>query len=60
VRTKLKNIIPSIWIKKIKLKINKTFIKRQRKKKLEIQRIGTKLKNIILGKLGLNVEIENK
>jgi hypothetical protein len=31
-----------------------------KEKKLEIQRIGTKLKNIILGKLGLNVEIENK
>jgi len=59
VRTKLKNIIPSIWMKKWNWKPIKV-LQKDKEKKLEIQRIGIKLKNIILGKLGLNVEIENK
>ena len=40
----------------MKLKINKNFTKEPRKK-LEIPRIKTKLKNIIFGKLGFNDEI---
>jgi hypothetical protein len=43
----------------MKLKINKTFTKR-RTKKLKIQRMRTKLENIIFDKLRLNDEIENK
>jgi hypothetical protein len=42
----------------MKLKTNKTFTKRPKKKK-EIQRMRNKLKNIIFGKLGLNDEIKN-
>jgi len=44
---------------KMKLKTNKIFTKRQRKK-LKIKRIRTKLKIIIFGKLSLNDEIESK
>jgi hypothetical protein len=44
----------------MKLKINKTFTKRLEQKKLKIQRMRTKLENIILDKLRLNDEIENK
>jgi hypothetical protein len=56
-RTKLKNIKPSIWIegwnwKPIKL------LQIYQGKKLEIQRIRTKLKNIIFVKLGFKDEIE--
>jgi hypothetical protein len=56
-RTKLKNIKPSIWIegwnwKPIKL------LQIYQDKKLEIQRIRTKLKNIIFVKLGFKDEIE--
>jgi hypothetical protein len=59
IRTKLKNIIPSIWIegwngKSIKL------LQRSQRKKLEIKRIRTRLENIIFGKLELKDEIENK
>jgi hypothetical protein len=43
----------------MKLKTNKIFTKRQRKK-LKIKRIRTKLKIIIFGKLSLNDEIESK
>jgi hypothetical protein len=43
----------------MKLKTNKTFTKRPRKK-IEIQRMRTELENIIFGNLGLNDEIENK
>jgi hypothetical protein len=38
----------------MKLKTNKTFTKRVKEKKIEIERIRTKLKNIIFGKLRLN------
>ena len=49
------NITNLNW--KIKLKTNKTFTKRPRKK---IQRMRTKLEYIIFGDLRLNDEIENK
>jgi hypothetical protein len=59
IRTKLENIIPSIWIewwnwKPIKL------LQRSQRKKLEIKRIKTKLENIIFDKLELKDEIKNK
>jgi hypothetical protein len=38
----------------MKLKTNKTFTKRVKEKKIEIERIRTKLKNIIFDKLRLN------
>jgi hypothetical protein len=45
----------------MKLKINKTFTKKAKKKKLEIKRIRIKLKKKIrYVKLGLKDEIENK
>jgi len=58
-RTKLKNIIPSIWIewwnwKSLKLLWN------DKKKKLEIQTMKTTLENIIFGKVILKDKIENK
>ena len=58
IRTKLENIMPSIWIewwnwKSIKL------LQMSQGKKVEIQ-MRTKLENIIYGKLRLNDEIENK
>jgi hypothetical protein len=43
----------------MKLKTNKMFSKRQRKK-IKIKIIRTKLENIIFSKLGLNDDIENK
>jgi hypothetical protein len=43
----------------MKLKTNKIFTKGS-SKKLEIQRIGMKLKNLIFDKLRLNDKIENK
>jgi len=44
----------------MKLKINKTFIKTPRHKKIKIQKIRTKLKNIIFSKLEFNCKIKNK
>jgi len=46
------NIINLNWM--MKLKTNKTFTKRVKEKKIEIERIRTKLKNIIFDKLRLN------
>jgi len=43
----------------MKLKTNKSFTKSQGKK-LEIQRMKTKLKNIIFGKMGFKDDIKNK
>ena len=51
------NIVNLNW--KMKLKTNKMFSKRQRKK-IKIKIIRTKLENIIFSKLGLNDDIENK
>jgi hypothetical protein len=59
VRTKLKNIIPSISIERWNWKPIKLLQKNQGKK-LETQRIRTKLENIIFDKLGFNYEIKNK
>jgi len=59
IRTKLKNMISSIWIEEWNWKQIKLFTKRPRKK-IEIQRMRTELENIIFGNLGLNDEIENK
>jgi hypothetical protein len=50
------NIINLNWM--MKLKTNKTFTKWSRKK-IEIQKIKTKLKNIIFGILGLKDKIKN-
>jgi hypothetical protein len=58
-RTKLKNIIPSIWIEWWNWKSLKLLWK-DKKKKLEIQTMKTTLKNIIFGKLILKDKIENK
>jgi putative component of toxin-antitoxin plasmid stabilization module len=44
----------------MKLKTNETFTKWLRKKKLEIQKIRSKLESIIFGKLGLKDAIKNK
>jgi len=43
---------------KIKLKTTKTFTKRLREKKLEIQRIRTTLKNMIFGKLNWIIKLK--
>jgi hypothetical protein len=45
-RTKLKNIIPSIWIVEKKSKTNKTFTKGQGEK-LKIKKMRINLENII-------------
>ena len=44
----------------IKLKTNRTFIKKPRKKIKNQKNEETKLENIIFGKLKLNDKIENK
>ena len=54
---KLKNIILSIWIKWWNWKPIK-ILQNNQEKKLKIQRIRIKLKNIIFGKLRFNDEIE--
>jgi hypothetical protein len=54
---KLKNIILSIWIKWWNWKPIK-LLQNNQEKKLKIQRIRIKLKNIIFGKLRFNDEIE--
>jgi hypothetical protein len=59
IRTKLKNIIPSIWIESWNCKPI-SVSKKDQGKKLEIQIMRAKLKNIIFGKLEFNDEIENK
>jgi hypothetical protein len=58
-RTKLKNIIPSIWIEWWNWKSLKLLWK-DKKKKLEIQTMKTTLENIIFGKVILKDKIENK
>jgi hypothetical protein len=58
-RTKFKKIIYHKFGLKNKIKKNKTFTKRLRKK-LEIKRIRTYLKKIIYDILALKDEIENK
>jgi hypothetical protein len=54
---KLKNIILSIWIKWWNWKPIK-LLQNNQEKKLKIQRIRIKLKNIIFGKLRFSDEIE--
>jgi len=58
-RTKLENIILSIWIDGKNWKSLK-FLQKNQGKKLEIQRIRTTLENIIFDKFRLNNEIKNK
>jgi hypothetical protein len=58
-RTKLKNIILSIWIEWWNWKSLKLLWK-DKKKKLEIQTMKTTLENIIFGKVILKDKIENK
>ena len=43
---------------KMKLKTTKTFTKRLKEKKLEIQRIRTTLKNMIFGKLNWMIKLK--
>jgi hypothetical protein len=50
------NTIKLNWM--MKLKTTKIFTKWSRKKKLKIQKIRTKLENVIFGKLRLKDEIE--
>ena len=58
-RIKLEKIISTIWIDRWNWKpIN--FLQKSQGKKLKIQRIRTKLKNIIFDKLKFKDEIENK
>jgi len=59
IRTKLKNIISSIWIEWWNYTPIK-FLQKDQIKKWEIQKIKNKLENMIFGKLGFNDEIENK
>jgi hypothetical protein len=54
-RTKLENIISSIWTEWQNLEPLNLLLKDQ-EKKLEILKIRTTLENIIIGKLGLNDE----
>jgi len=60
-KTKLENIISSIWIEEWNRKSIK-LLQNVNEKKLEIKRIRIKLENIIFCNLRLNVkiEIENK
>jgi len=59
IKTKLKNIIPSIWIEGWNWKSLK-FLQNFKGKKKEIQRMRTTMKNIIFSKLRLRDKIKNK